>query len=125
MTTLTTVLKGEDQVQRCNERREEKEGVLDSTQMTKTVPCDKIRADNFGSNINVFLFKEVSCLEPHQNYALGTAPLMLLFACVHRRLRPASPVPQLLAAKHEEIVWRLDLVGTQAGTELKQSLAGG
>jgi hypothetical protein len=123
MTSLT-VLKGEDQVQRCNERREEKEGVLDSTQRTEPVPYDKIRADNLGLDINVFLFKEVSWLEPRQNYAFGigatNAPL-----CVHRRLRPSSPVPQLLAAKHEEIVWRLDLVGTQAGTELKQSLAGG
>jgi hypothetical protein len=70
MTSLT-VLKGEDQVQRCNERREEKEGVLDSTQRTKPVPYGKIRADNLGLDINVFLLKEVSWLEPRQNYALA------------------------------------------------------
>jgi hypothetical protein len=65
-------------VQRCNERREEKEGVLDSTQRTKPVLYGKIRADNLGLDINVFLFKEVSWLEPRQNYAFGTAPLILL-----------------------------------------------
>jgi hypothetical protein len=57
-------------VQRCNERREEKEGVLDSTQRTKPVPYGKIRADNLCLDINVFLLKEVSWLEPRQNYAL-------------------------------------------------------